>query len=215
MLRANRLLVVIVAGASLIAACSDSKGSALNLATSQASTSAPRTTTATAATTTDAPESTTTTTGPTASTPLPSEEEQVKADYLRAFAARKQCNFDPEGCEYGAIAIPGSPTDKYTRATMKTRVDDHLYAREGNGDAVVRVETASVSGDTATVATCYLDTLILFDVADPTDTTDDIVFNEVKESARVRWNLRRLNGSWLLYDGVDLEALTGGDLCGF
>lgn len=215
MLRANRLLAVMVVGTTLLAACSDSKGAALNLGTSPASSSAPTTTAeAVVVTTTAAPAATTTVASTTSPTPT-SEEEQVKADYLSAFAARRQCNFDPEGCKYGSIAVPGSPTDKYTRATMKTRVDDHLYAREGNGDAVVRVETTSLSGDTATVTTCYFDTLVLFDIADPTNTADDIVFNEVKESARVRWNLRRLNGSWLLYDGIDLEALTGGDLCGF
>ena len=215
MLRANRLLVVIVAGASLIAACSDSKGSALNLATSQASTSAPTTTTATAATTTDAPESTTTTTGPTASTPLPSEEEQVKADFLAAMAVRRQCGLDPAKCDYAALAIPASLMDKQTREQMSSRIENNLRATAGQGDLRLRVESVRVFDQQASVVACGFDDIVIFDVGDPRDPNDDVVFNDSVGSARTTWTMERANNRWLIRDGVPSQELAGGDLCGF
>ena len=77
------------------------------------------------------------------------------------------------------------------------------------------VDSVEIDGELATADICYFDNLVLFDVADPNNPADDIVFNEAQESAQVRWDMRLLNGRWLLFDGVELKRLDGGDLCGF
>ncbi len=213
MLRTNRLLVVMFAGASVLAACSDAKGSALNLGTSPASTSAPTTSTA-AVTTSDAP-ATTTTVGSTTSTTLPSEEEQVKADFLAAMAVRRQCGLDPANCDYAALAIPSSPMERVTRDLMKFRIENNLSAVAGHGDLKLRVEEIQSLDQKASLVACGYDNIVIFDVGDPGNPDDDIVFNDSAGSARTTWTLERQNNRWLIWDGVPIQELSGGDLCGF
>ena len=98
---------------------------------------------------------------------------------------------------------------------MKTRLDNNLRAVEGNGDVEIRIEDVNISGDAAFVTICAFDTVVIFDIGDPTNSADDIIYNDAKESYRVRWELRQLDDRWLLFDNVGLEDLKDGDLCGF
>ena len=79
----------------------------------------------------------------------------------------------------------------------------------------MRVEDVSIAGQVAYVTACAFDTVVLFDVSDPTNPDDDIVFNDTTESARVKWELHRSGDRWLIFSDVRLEVLTGGDLCAF
>ena len=156
-----------------------------------------------------------TTTEAATSTTVLDVEAQVKADYLAGFAARRQCDFIPESCDYAAIAVPGSRQDDFTRSTMKTRLDGNLRAVEGKGSYQTRVESVVVGGDVAFVFVCDYDAGIVFDVGDPANPSDDVVFDDSVLSARVKWELHRSGDGWAKFDGVNLETRSGGDLCGF
>ena len=98
---------------------------------------------------------------------------------------------------------------------MKTRIENNLRAIKGSGAVQIRIEDVSISDSSAFVTICAFDTVVIFDVADPTNPADDIIYNDAKESYRVRWELRLLENRWLLFDNVGLEDLKDGDLCGF
>ena len=105
--------------------------------------------------------------------------------------------------------------DVRTHAVMADRLSLNLRAVPGYGDVQLRIESLGHEGDSAFVTICAYDTVVLFDIQDSTNPTDDIIYNDDKESFRVRWELRYHAGRWLLYDNVGIDALNGGDLCGF
>ena len=79
-------------------------------------------------------------------------------------------------------------------------------------------EVASSSGvrmSAAALGEGPYDTVVIFDVADPTNSADNIIFNDEKGSYRVRWELHLEGGRWLIASGETLDKLSGGDLCGF
>lgn len=239
-----RSMCVVLCTAALVVSCSsDSKGSDLGLgttATTQAPTSttgAPQTTAAqttvastTTTTTTTEPPTTATTTpvptdAPTTQAPPVTEaptttvelsaEDKVKADFNVAVAARTACSYDPSSCDYAAIAIPGSPKDVETRQVMQMRLSHNLRAIEGNGDVKIRIEDVTFEGESAFVTICAFDTVVIFDIADPSNPSDDIIYNDLQNSSRVRWEMRQRDGRWLFYASETLESLPGGDMCGF
>ena len=98
---------------------------------------------------------------------------------------------------------------------MSARIVGNLRAVEGVGNVQTRVEDVVVGGDVAFATVCTYDTIIIFDVGDPANPADDIIFNDAKESLRVSWEMHRISGTWLRFEGTDLEKLTGEDLCAF
>ena len=144
-----------------------------------------------------------------------SAEDKVKADYQAARLAREHCTYDPYTCDYASIAIPGSPMDVQTHEVVKMRTDNNLRAVEGHGGVQLRIDSVGFEGDSAFVSICVYDTVVIFDIADPTNPNDDIIYNEEKNSYRVRWELRDQNGRWLLYDAEQLEEMKDGDICAF
>ena len=233
-------MVCCTAAAVLVGCTSDSKGNGLNLGTTPAASSTSTTITIAAATTTTtmvtvAPtvEGTTTaaTKNPTTSSATPptspptdttsistapaTVEARVEADYLAARQVRQRCSYEPESCDYAAFAVPGSPLDVETRDKIKGRLAANLRAVDGFGDVKERVESVFVSGELAHLTACAYDTVVIFDVADPTNSADNIIFNDEKGSYRVRWELHLEGGRWLIASGETLDKLSGGDLCGF
>ena len=234
-------MVCCIAAAVLVGCTSDSKGNGLNLGTTPAASStsttiaAATTTTTTTTMVTVAPtvEGTTTaaTKNPTTSSATPptspptdttsistapaTVEAQVEADYLAARQVRQNCTYDPASCDFASIAIPDSPMDRKTRATVQQRLADNLRGKPGFGDVLVRVESVKLTGDSAFATVCTYDTGVLFDIADPANPDDDIIFNDQKHSYRVRWELHQLGGRWLMYTGTGLDDASGSDLCGF
>src|SRR4051812_21063292 len=123
--------------------CSNGGSSDLDLGTPQPTQPATvLTAEATTSTTTPPdPPTTTTTTAPPIPTDPPtteaaststsapiSKEDQVRADYEAAKSARDACAYDPFGCDYGAIAVPGSPMDVRTHDVMAERIRLNLRA---------------------------------------------------------------------------------------
>ena len=215
MLRVNRRLVVIVVGTMLFAACSDSKSAALNLGTSPAAT-APGTVplTTEAPTTTSAPS----TTSPTAETPLPSTiaaspEDQVKADFLAAMAVRRQCSYDPVGCDFASVAVAGSPMDNFLRDLMKQRIDANLRLVGPDTSTLTVTTVRVVDASTAEVATCIYDPVVMYDVAKPDDPSDDIVFDENEYSTRSSWKLTKVDSRWRIADGSVEKKSIGANRC--
>jgi hypothetical protein len=162
---------------------------------------------------TDAP--TTLATEPAATAPRVSKEDQVRADFLAAREVRQNCSYEPLACHFESIAIPGSPMDLATRKEVADAIANNVAAKRGFGDVTVRVEGIGFEGHAAFVTACAFDTGVLFDLADPANPDDDNVVDDSVASYRVRWELRQLNGGWLIFDNKGLEQLTAGDLCGF
>ena len=179
----------------------------------------PTTTSTELATTTTAPAETTIASPPPTEAPPttiePTLEDQVKADFERARQARTACAYDPLSCDYAAVAVAGSPMDVATRDLMQFRIDNNLRAVPGRGEAKSRVESVGFEGDSAFVTSCLFDAVIVFDVADPSNPDDDIVYNDERNSYEARWELRKQDGQWLFFDETDLQSLKDGDLCGF
>ena len=140
---------------------------------------------------------------------------EVEAAYLATVEVRSTCNFDPVNCAFEKIAVQGSPSDLFNRDIMNTRIGGNLRAVEGFGSERTRVDDVVLGGDTAFVTTCNYDDVVIFDVADPTNPADDVVFNDIKASRIAKWEMRLVNGIWLRYEGTAIEKLTDGDLCGF
>ncbi len=146
---------------------------------------------------------------------LTSDQATVAQDYAAARAARQACFFDPASCDYASFAFPESPMDSTSRTKFKTYVDSNLRAVAGHGSVQFRIEAVSLVGDSAFVTVCTYDTLVIFDVGDPSNPTDDVVLNDEKSSFSGRWELRRLKGRWLIYAGQTINQVSDGDLCGF
>ena len=231
-------MVCCIAAAALVGCTSDSKGNGLNLGTTPAASSTSTTITIAATTTTMvtvAPTVVGTTTAatknPTTSSATPptspptdttsistapaTVEARVEADYLAAQAARQQCFYNPTACDYGGFAIPSSPMDTASREKFTNYVKSNLRAVEGFGHVQFRIEGTRLASESAFVTTCTYDTLVIFDVADPANPADDIVYNDGKASFRARWELRQQAGKWLIFTGETLDKLSGGDLCEF
>ena len=105
--------------------------------------------------------------------------------------------------------------DTYTRDTMKTRIDNNLRAVAGHGGVQLRIEAVHVNGDSAFVTTCAYDTVVIFDIEDPANSFDDIVYDDSVGSGRVAWELRQIDNVWRIYSGTTLVRMDGHDLCGF
>ena len=111
--------------------------------------------------------------------------------------------------------IPSSPMDTASREKFTNYVKSNLRAVEGFGHVQFRIEGTRLASESAFVTTCTYDTLVIFDVADPANPADDIVYNDGKASFRARWELRQQAGKWLIFTGETLDKLSGGDLCEF
>ena len=157
----------------------------------------------------------TTTTEPaaTSTTAPPSKEDEVRAAYSAASDARLHCAYDPFTCDYPSIAVLGSPMDVQTRKVVAERAQLNLRGVEGKGSVTTEIEGVGFEGDAAFVDTCVYDTGVLYDIADPTDPDDDIVYNDNVDSYRTRWEMRFDGSRWLLFQGQSTGRLIGGNLC--
>ena len=196
-----------------VAACSSSSNGAIDLGTNPNTISTTSTTPA-SSTPQPAPTSSSTRSTETSTAPL-TPEDQVKADFLAAVDVRRQCGIDPGHCDFESIAVPGSPTDTFTRDLIARRLKNNLRAVVGHGNIKWRIESADVTGNLASLVVCGYDDIVIYDVVDASNPSDDIVFDESTTSARTTWTMELANGRWLIHDAVPIQQLDGGDLCGF
>ncbi len=103
--------------------------------------------------------------------------------------------------------------DVQTHQVVEQRIKDNLRGKAGFGDIEVTFESVAFEGDDAFVTICAYDTGVLFDAQDPLNPDDDIVVDDSKNSYRVRWQMSRPDGRWLLFEGVQLQRLDEGNLC--
>ena len=75
------------------------------------------------------------------------------------------------------------------------------------------VESTNITGETAVIIACSYDTATLFDVSDPVNPDDDVVFDDSQYSTRTQWLLSRVDGRWSVVAANDLERAPGGALC--
>ncbi len=162
-------------------------------------------------------ESTTVVSEETTTTPPPTTpEDQVKADYLLARDARAVCSVDPPSCDYSAVAVAGSPAESAVRSTVQTLVAENIRPIPGHGEVQIKIESVTITGDTASLVVCNLDSVVLYNVGDQANPDDDVVVNDEVLSYRVMWAMRVSAGRWLPYDSQKVEeASEGVDLCGF
>jgi hypothetical protein len=144
-----------------------------------------------------------------------SKEDIVRADFEAAINTAERCSYDPANCDFAAIAIPGSPMDLQRREVVQQRLDLNLRAVEGKGAIQLRIESVGFEGASAFVTICSFDTVIIYDIVDPVNPDDDIVYDDDQVSSHVRWEMRQEGERWLLYEGINSEVLQGGDLCAF
>jgi hypothetical protein len=169
----------------------------------------------------EAPASTTPEVAPTATTTevvtttTIDPKAEVEAAFLASLEVRQLCSQDPENCDYGAFAAPNSPQEEFMRSSMAERIEANLRSVEGKGSYKTRVEKVIVGGDVAFVTICTFNDVVLFVAGDPFDPADDIVFDDSVASWRVVWEMHRVDGDWLQYEGTSTEKMEGADLCGF
>ncbi len=96
---------------------------------------------------------------------------------------------------------------------MVVRVEGNLRVVEGFGDSIVNVRGVEFRGESALVNVCVYDTIILFDVQDPTDPADDIVFDDSTVSALGQWEMREVGGRWLRYTSDLFEQSFEVNIC--
>ena len=132
-----------------------------------------------------------------------------------ALSASEACGDEPADCDYSAVAVPASPTDLTIHRRVADRVKNNLRTIPGRGDLHVRIDSVTFNRESAFVAICAFDSAIVYDIGDPTNADDDIIFNDERNSYDVRWEMRQVNGRWILFEGVNLRTLKDGDLCGF
>jgi len=226
-LSARTIAIGCLASASFVAGCA-SGDATLTLPESSSTTATaatdPRTftespttttrTTTTTSTTTSTTNSTTTTVTPVTSPPM-SANDQIRADFLSDRTTRLQCSYTPLNCDFASFSVPGSPVDVSTRAKIAERIADNLRAVPGHGDVLVRVDDSTVADTTGTVTACTYDTVVIYDIADPANPADDIIFDDSTTSLLVRWDMRLVKGRWLMFASTELKGMDGVDLCGF
>ena len=136
-------------------------------------------------------------------------------DFEAARHAREACTLEPYSCAYELISIPGSPMDIDTRNSVRRRLELNLRSIVGKGEVTVRFDDVAFVDESAFATICQYDTVVIYDISDPTNPDDDIIYNDEKNSYRVRWELQKLDDQWLLFRGERLQELKEGDLCEF
>jgi len=90
-----------------------------------------------------------------------------------------------------------------------------VRTKAGFGGVRSKVESVTVEGATATVVSCAFDAATLYDINDPANPDDDVVFDDSQNSTRSQWHMALTNGHWLPASSTQLETQSGGTLCGF
>ncbi len=98
---------------------------------------------------------------------------------------------------------------------MADRIEGNLRAVEGIGQVLWRIDRVWLVGERAFVATCLYDTIVLFDVQDPLDPTDDIVFDDSVYSEHVRWTMEPTPLGWRIAERITSLERYDEDMCGF
>ena len=151
--------------------------------------------------------------------PVESEPPDIavlRSDFVRVLTLRKQCGRQPDQCDIGSFAVPGSALHTGTTQLMLERTAGNIRSRAGAGTYRFRIESLLINDTShALVHTCSYDSVVLFDSGQLDSTADDIVFNNHTASNRTAWSLEMHAGHWKWISSEVLESFFGGDICGF
>jgi hypothetical protein len=146
----------------------------------------------------------------------PPDIATLRSDFVRVLTLRKQCGRQPDKCDIGSFAVPGSALHVGTTKLMLERTAGNIRSRAGAGTYRFRIESLQINDTShALVHTCSYDSVVLFDSGQLNSTADDIVFNNHTASNRTAWFLEMHAGHWKWVSGEVLESFFGGDICGF
>ena len=146
----------------------------------------------------------------------PPDIATLRSDFVRVLTLRKQCGRQPDKCDIGSFAVPGSALYAGTTKVMRERTAGNIRSRAGAGTYRFRIESLQINDTShALVHTCSYDSVVLFDSGQLNSTADDIVFNNHTASNRTAWSLDMHAGHWKWVSGEVLESFFGGDICGF
>ena len=146
----------------------------------------------------------------------PPDIATLRSDFVRVLTLRKQCGRQPDKCDIGSFAVPGSSLFTGTTKLMLERTAGNIRSRAGAGTYRFRIESLQINDTShALVHTCSYDSVVLFDSGQLNSTADDIVFNNHTASNRTAWSLEMHAGHWKWVSGEVLESFFGGDICGF
>ena len=151
--------------------------------------------------------------------PVESEPPDIavlRSDFVRVLTLRKQCGRQPDKCDIGSFAVPGSALHTGTTKLMRERTAGNIRSRAGAGTYRFRIESLLINDTShALVHTCSYDSVVLFDSGQLDSTADDIVFNNHTASNRTAWSLEMHAVHWKWISSEVLESFFGGDICGF
>lgn len=205
--------LLVVALATAAAACSGGGDGATPVEST--STVMPAPTTTVAAETSTSSSSPTTTVAPPPPTTLEDLETQIRADFDATIEARQRCGRDPARCDVQAITVAGSEYEAFLSDLMQKRVENGLATR-GIGEYRYRVDAVDVHSPTeASLTACAFDTVVLFDIRDPNNPEDDVVFDESAVGAITTWKLALEEGSWQWVSASVVSESIGQDICDF
>jgi hypothetical protein len=98
---------------------------------------------------------------------------------------------------------------------MFEKVQYHLRARPGSGPMTYKIEGVRLApgGKSATVTTCIVDGMVVYDIADPSNPHDDIVFNDRLVATRTSWTMSLTRVGWRRSAAHVVKEWIGKDRC--
>ena len=196
----------------MLAACSSSSSDTIDLGTTPDTAATTSAAFAASSTSQPAPTSNSAPSTETSTAPL-TPEDQVKADFLAVMAIRRQCSYDPAGCDFAGVAIQASIMDDFLRATVKERISANLRL-VGDDTSTVTVTSVQLRDSSkAIVKSCIYDPVVMYDVGGSPSTDDDIVFDENAYSIRSEWSLSKTASGWKIEMGTATEQTVGENQC--
>ena len=142
--------------------------------------------------------------------------KHIVSDFSRIYQQRAQCGRTPEQCPIAQMAVNGSPHFRSLTSVMAERVVGNLYTRVDAGKLRVRIESVeTIDTFRATVHTCIVDSVVLFDSGQIDSAADDIVFDDSVISAFMVWNVQLDHGTWKWVSSTATQRKIGADICGF
>jgi hypothetical protein len=148
--------------------------------------------------------------------PQAAAKAQVVAGFTAGFKAYEQCIIAPEKCDYATASADGSPLRAWLVGNMLEKVKYHLRARPGSGPMTFKVESVQLAagGKSATLTTCVVDGMVVYDIADPFNPHDDVVFNDRLVATRTTWAMWPTKAGWRRSAAYLVKEWVGKDRCG-
>ncbi|NBO98355.1 MAG: hypothetical protein EBV13_06475, partial [Actinobacteria bacterium] len=103
---------------------------------------------------------------------------------------RRECSYKPRLCDAGKFTILGTQFSNDFVAMMRDYAKNNIYARPGDGERKIFVETITKdeTAMTAIVHGCVYDTVVLY--------MDGGIYDDKVASSLSSWTMQWQDGSW-------------------